>query len=140
MLTNVAYVSDLRYRLSSLPTLIENGHAFEEGPIEIIVRLKSEGTIVFPLSMTSFSLYGYRVDSSSRQRTPVVYWPQGNRQTSLPLASPTSIALLDTRGSIPKDRGAARDHPRRGVAGVQGVLHGAGSSQGHQAVHAHTNR
>ena len=67
LLTNVAHVPDVRHHLFSLPTLIKNGNAFEGRPAEIIVRLKSERLIVFPLSGTLFSPYGYRVDSSSKE-------------------------------------------------------------------------
>ena len=41
LLTNVAYVPDLRYHLFSLPTLDKNGHTFEGRPLGIVVRLKS---------------------------------------------------------------------------------------------------
>ena len=75
LLTNVAHVPDLRYHLFSLPTLIKNGHLFEVRPTDIIVRLKSERSIVFPLSGTLFSLYGYRVDSSSTANACVVLAP-----------------------------------------------------------------
>ena len=72
LLTNVAHVPDLSYHLFSLPTLIKNGHAFEGRYTDIIVRLKPERSIVFPLSGTLFSLYGYRVDSSSRENACAV--------------------------------------------------------------------
>ena len=50
VLTNVAHVPDLRYHLFSLPTFIKNGHVFEGRPTGVIVRLKSERSIVFLLS------------------------------------------------------------------------------------------
>ena len=68
LLINDGHVPDLRYQLLSLPTLIKNGHAFEGRPTGVIVRLKSERSIVFPLSGTLFRLYGYRVDSSSSNK------------------------------------------------------------------------
>ena len=48
LMTNVAHVPDLRYHLFSLPTLVKNGHTFEGRPSGIVVRLKSERSIVFP--------------------------------------------------------------------------------------------
>ena len=42
LLTNVAYVPDLRYHLFSLPILTKNGHAFKGCPTGVIVRLKSD--------------------------------------------------------------------------------------------------
>ena len=68
-----------------LPTLIKNGQVFEGRPTEIIVRLKSERSISFPLSRTLSSLYDYRVDSSSGEN-PALYTPRGNRPVTLRLA------------------------------------------------------
>ena len=50
ILTNVAHEPDLRYHLFSLPTLAKNGHIFEGHPAGIAVKLKSERSIVFPLT------------------------------------------------------------------------------------------
>ena len=63
-LTNVAHVPDLRYRLLSLPNLVKHGHTFKERrtPAWILVKLKSEPSIVFPLTGNLYSLYGYWVD------------------------------------------------------------------------------
>ena len=65
-LTTIAHVPDLRYHLFSLPTLVKHGHAFEGRPAGIVVKLKSERSIVFPLTGNLYSLYGYRVDCSTR--------------------------------------------------------------------------
>ena len=69
-LTNVAHVPDLRYHLFSLPTLVKHGHNFERRPAGIVVKLMSERSIVFPivfpLTGNLYSLYGYRVDCSTR--------------------------------------------------------------------------
>ena len=65
-LTNVAHVPDLRHHLFSLPTLVKNGHTFEGRPTEVVEKLKSERSIVFPLTGNLYSLYGYRVDCSTR--------------------------------------------------------------------------
>ena len=64
-LTNVAHVPDLRYDLLSLPTLVKHDHTFEGRPAGIVVKLKSERSIVFPLTGNLYSLYGYRVDCST---------------------------------------------------------------------------
>ena len=75
LLKDVAHVPDLRYHLFSLPTLVKNGHAFDKTPTGVSVRLKFLRSIVFPLSGTLFSLYGYRVDSSSRETACAVLAP-----------------------------------------------------------------
>lgn len=64
---NVAQVADLCYDLGSLPPLITNGHVFKGHPTGVVDRLTSKRAIVFSLSGTLFSLYGYRVDISSRE-------------------------------------------------------------------------
>ena len=74
-LTNVAHVPDLRYHLFSLPTLVKHGHTFEGRPAGIVVKLKSERSIVFPLTGNLYSLYGYRVDCSTRGDTCAVLAP-----------------------------------------------------------------
>ena len=66
MLTNVAHVPDLRHHLFSLPNIAKNAHTFEGRPAGIAVKLKSERSIVFPLTGNLYSLYGYRVDCSTR--------------------------------------------------------------------------
>ena len=75
LLTNVAHVPDLRYHLFSLPTLVKNGHTCEGRPTGIVVKLKSERSIVFPLTGTLHSLYGYRVDCSTRENACAVLAP-----------------------------------------------------------------
>ena len=75
LLKDVAHVPGLRYHLFSLPTLIKNGHAFDGSPTGVSVRLEYLHSIVFPLSGTLFSLYGYRVDSSSRETACAVLAP-----------------------------------------------------------------
>ena len=72
LLTNVAHVPDLRYHLFSLPTLVKNGHTFEGRPSGIVVRLKSEKSIVFPLSGNLYSLYGYRIDEGGENACAVL--------------------------------------------------------------------
>ena len=64
---NVAHVPDLQYHIFSLPTLGKKGHTFEGRPAGIVVKVKSERSIVFPLTGNLFSLYGYRVDCSTRE-------------------------------------------------------------------------
>ena len=75
LLTNVAHVPDIRYHLFSLPTLVKNGHTFEGRRTGIVVKLKSERSIVFPLTGTLYSLYGYRVDCSTRENACAVLAP-----------------------------------------------------------------
>ena len=77
VLTNVAHVPDLRHYLSllALPTPLINGHTFEGCPTGVVVRLKSERSIVFPLSGTQHNLYGYRVDCSSGENACAVLDP-----------------------------------------------------------------
>ena len=65
-LTNVAHVPDFRHNLFSLPTVVKHGHTFEGRPAGIVVKLKSERSIVFPLTGNMYSLYGYRVDCTTR--------------------------------------------------------------------------
>lgn len=86
LLTNVEHVLDLRYNLFSLPTLTKNGHICEGYPTGVVVRPKSERSIVFMLSETLFSLqlYSYKIDSSSRGKS-VLYSPRGNRPANLQL-------------------------------------------------------
>ena len=95
LLTKVAHVPDLRYHLISLPTLIKHGYIFDERPTGAVVGLKSERSIVFPLSGIVFSLHGHRVDYSNR-KIPMLYSPRGKRPTSLRLTSATYIALMNT--------------------------------------------
>ena len=73
--TNVAHVPDLRYHIFFLPTVVKNGHTFEGRPTGIVVKLKSERSIVFPLTGTLYSLYGYRVDCSTRENACAVLAP-----------------------------------------------------------------
>ena len=56
LLTNVAHVPDLHYHLFALPALVKNGHTFEGRPTGIVVELKSERSVVFPLTGTLYSL------------------------------------------------------------------------------------
>ena len=74
-MTNVAHVPDLRYHLFSLPTLVKHGHTFEGHPAGIIVKLKFERSIVLPLTGNLYSLYGYRVDCSTRRDACAVLAP-----------------------------------------------------------------
>ena len=75
LLTIAAHVPDLRYHLFSLPALIKNDHAFKGRLTGVIVRFKSERSIVFTLSGTLFSVYGYRIDSRCRENACVVLVP-----------------------------------------------------------------
>ena len=61
--------------LFSLPTLVKNGHTFERHPTGIVVKLKSERSILFPLTGTLYSLYGYRVDCNTRENAYAVLAP-----------------------------------------------------------------
>ena len=45
LITNVAYVTDLRYHLFSLPTLAKNGHTFEGRPKGVVIRLRAFGRV-----------------------------------------------------------------------------------------------
>ena len=74
--TSVAHVPDLRYNPFALPTLMKHGHTFEERPAGVVVRLKSERSIVFPLTGNPYSLYGYLVDCSSRGDACAVLAPR----------------------------------------------------------------
>ena len=74
-LTNVAHVPDLRYYLFSLTTLVKHGHTFEGRPTGIVVKLKSERMIVFPLTGILHSLYGYRNDCDTRGNACAVLVP-----------------------------------------------------------------
>ena len=54
--------------MANWPSFVKKGtggHAFEWCPTGVIARPKSERSIVFALSGTLFSLYGYRVDSTN---------------------------------------------------------------------------
>ena len=75
-LTNVAHVPHPRYHLFSLPTLVKHGHTYEGRPARIVVKLKSERPIVFPLTGNLYSLYGYRVDCSTRGDAYAVLAPR----------------------------------------------------------------
>ena len=68
LLTNVAHVPYVRFHICSLPTLVKNSHTFEGRPGRIVVKLKSERSIAFPLAGNLYSLYGYRVDCSTQER------------------------------------------------------------------------
>ena len=74
-LSNVAHVPDLRYNPFSLPTLVEHGHTFKGRPTGTVVKLKFERLIVFPLTGNLYSLYGHRVDCSTRGDTCAVHAP-----------------------------------------------------------------
>ena len=67
MLTNVAHVPDVRYHPFSLSTLVKNGRTFGGRPAGIVVKLKSERSIVSPLTGNLYSLYGIRVDCGTRE-------------------------------------------------------------------------
>ena len=45
---------------------MKHGHTFEGRPAGIVVKLKYERSIVFPLTGNLYSLYGYLVDCSTR--------------------------------------------------------------------------
>ena len=66
LLTNVAHVPDLRCIIFCLPTLVKNAHTLKGHRTGVVVKLKSERSIVFPLTGNLYSLYGYRVDRSTR--------------------------------------------------------------------------
>ena len=74
-LTNVAHAPGLRYHLFSLPPLVKNGHTFEGRSAGIVVKLKSERSIVFPLTGNLYNLHGYRVDCSTKDDARAVLAP-----------------------------------------------------------------
>ena len=80
------------------------------------VGLKSECSIVFPLSGTLFSLCGYRVDTSSRENTCAVLAP-GNPPNNSPININDSHRAAGHSHEVPlrKYQGAARDRPRGGA-------------------------
>ena len=51
----------------SFPTLVKHGHAFEGRRAGFKVKLKSERSVVFPLTGSLYRLYGYRIDCSTRE-------------------------------------------------------------------------
>ena len=75
-LTNVVRVPDLRHHIFSLPSLVKNGHTDEGRPAGIVVKLKSERSIVFPLNGNLYSLYGYRIDCNTRDDACAVLVPR----------------------------------------------------------------
>ena len=74
--TNVAHVPDLRYHIFFLPTVVKNGHTFEGRPTGIVVKLKSERSIVFPLTGTLYSRYGYRIGCNTGENYFAVLAPE----------------------------------------------------------------
>lgn len=56
LLTNAEHMLNLRYNLFSLPNLVKNGHVCDGYPTGVVVRPKSERSILFMLSGTLFSL------------------------------------------------------------------------------------
>ena len=54
---------------------MKNVHTFEGRPTRIAVKLKFERSIVFPLTGNLYSLYGYRVDCSTKENACVVPAP-----------------------------------------------------------------
>ena len=54
---------------------VKNGHTFEGRPTGVVVKLEPERSIVFLLSGTLYSLYGYRVYCSSRKNACAVLAP-----------------------------------------------------------------
>ena len=59
--------SDTIYFL--LPTLVKNGPTFEGRPAGIVVKLKSERLVLFPLTRNLCRLYDYWVDCRTREET-----------------------------------------------------------------------
>ena len=86
LLTNVAYAPDLRYHIFPLPTLVKNGLTSEGRPTGVVVKLKSERSIVFSLTGTLYTLYDYQVDCSSGEM-PALYSPRDNCPRSPRLTS-----------------------------------------------------
>ena len=54
---------------------MKNGHTFEGQPAGVVVKLKSERSIVFSLTGNLYSLYGYLVDCSTREDACAVLAP-----------------------------------------------------------------
>ena len=137
MLTDVAHVPDLRYHLFSLPTLIKSGRVFDGRPTGVVDILKSERSIVFPLSGTLFSLYGYRVDSSVGGHTCAVLAPG-----QPPKKSTINVSDFHCLAGHSHERLLRRSAEQQGVV-FEGELleckgnYGGGLPQRYQAVHAH---
>ena len=72
LIRNVVHVPDLHYHLFPLPTRVINGHTFEARPRGVVVRIKAEHSIVFPLTGTPYSLYAHRIDRSSMEHAGAV--------------------------------------------------------------------
>ena len=64
-LTDVSHVPSLLYHPFSLPFLNKNGRDFNGHLTGVVVKLRSECLMILTLSGTLFSLYGYRVVSTS---------------------------------------------------------------------------
>ena len=140
-MTNVAHVPDHRYLLFSLPTLVNNGHTFEGRPTGIVVKLMSQRSNVFPLTGTLYSLYGYRVDCSTREHACVVIAPgQLPKKPAVDINDYHCAAGRSHKVLLRKTAEQQGIVLEGKAVGVQRVLHGEGSPQRYQAVHAHTSR
>ena len=77
ILTNASHVPDLRYHIFPLLTLVKNGNGntIEGRFARIVVKLMSERSVVFSLTGNLYSLYGYRVDCSTKEDDCAVLAP-----------------------------------------------------------------
>ena len=138
MLIHIAHVLDLRYHLFSLPTLVTNGDTFEGRPTGIIVKLKSERSIMHPLTGYLYSLYSYRVDCSTREVCAVL------DPGKLPTKPVVSINDDHCAAGYAHEALLRKTAEQQGIirktAGVQTVLRGEGSPSIYQAVHTHEQK
>ena len=141
-LTNVAHVPDLRYHQFSLPTFVQHGHTFEGRPAWNVVKIKSERSIVFPCTGNLYSLYGYRVDRSTRGDA-CKHCARPNKTAKQARCQHKRLSLRGRtlpRGTAPQSRAAANGQSRGKAVGVQRVPHGKGSPSRYQSVHIPSSR
>ena len=141
-LTNVAHVPDLRYHLFSLPTLVKNGHTFEERPTGIVVKLKSERSIVFPLTGTLYSLYGYRVDCSTRENACAVLAPgQLPKKPAVDITTTTARPDTSTRYYSARPRSSKGSSSREKLLEFRGCSMAKGLRKGiKQSTHTRAGK
>ena len=108
-LKNAAHVPGLRYHVFSLPTLVKHCHAFE-GRFFLVVKPKPERSTVFPLTGNLYSLYGYRVNCSTRGDACAVLAPR--KLPNKPIVNINDYHCpvgYSHQALLSKDREAARD-------------------------------
>ena len=141
-LTNVAHVPDLRYLLFSLPTLVKHGRTFERRPTGSVVKLKSERSIVFPLTGNMCSLYVYRVGSRTNNRGNACAVLAPGKLPNRPVVNKTTTAArLDT----PTRHCSAGLRSRTGWSSRERCWSAKGAPwlrppSRYQAIHTHSSR